>query len=457
MKFFRSIRWRLQLWHGALLIAVLGAFAITAHHLERTRQFRQIDDELQKRLPPLIASLKRAPLPEGQTSLRRELVLSPTHAALFDRDGNSAFYYIVWLRNGEPVTHSATAPSDTPLPDVREAPARSRGAFREAFLFPAPGDCILVGRSITADLAGLRQFGFGLAGAGVAVLMLGVAGGGWLVARALRPIREISSTARKIATGDLTQRINATETDSELGQLADLLNSTFARLDAAFAQQARFTADAAHELRTPVTVMLTHTQNGLTSDCPNEEHREAFEACQRSAQRMRRLIESLLELARLDAGQERVRRERFDLDRVAHECIELVRPLADQRRIAIHHDLSAIGCVGDVERVAQVITNVLTNAILHNRTAGEVRVTTGQEDGFVTLSVADTGPGIPPEDLPRIFERFYRADKSRAGSTGGAGLGLAISKAIVEAQGGTIEAASQAGVGTRFFIRLPAA
>ena len=282
-----------------------------------------------------------------------------------------------------------------------------------------------------------------------------LAGGAWLVTRALRPIRDISATAGKIATGDLTQRINTADTESELGQLAGVLNSTFARLDAAFAQQARFTADAAHELRTPVTVMLTHVQNGLASECPNEEHREAFEASQRAAQRMRRLIESLLELARLDAGQEPLRRDECDLALIAAAGIELIRPLAAAHSINIYADLPAAVCHGDADRLAQVVTNLLTNAIDYNHDGGEVRVTTGCDHGIATLTVGNSGPGISAEDLPHIFERFHRADKARSGTAGHSGLGLAIAQAIVQAHGGSIAAQSEPGGETIFTARLP--
>ena len=452
MKFFQSIRWRLQLWYGVLLIAVLSGFGITAYRLESARQIRRIDEELQQRLPVLVESQRPV---RGDRDLR-EFGLAAKYFSLFDQAGGEGFYYVVWLRHGtRTITYSATAPPDVPMPKVGEPPVRVRGTLREVFLFPGPGDCVLVGRPIAADLADLRQLGWWLSGIGSVVLLVGLAGGAWLVTRALRPIGDISATAGKIATGDLTQRISTADTDSELGQLAAVLNSTFARLDAAFTQQARFTADAAHELRTPVTVMLTHTQNGLASECQNEEHREAFEASQRAAQRMRRLIESLLELARLDAGQEPLQHAPFDLSRTTQDCIELVRPLADERRLTIHSELPAVECLGDSERLGQVITNLLTNALLHNPPGGEVRVTARRENGFALLTVADNGPGIPAADLPRIFERFYRADKSRTRSTGGTGLGLAISKAIVEAHSGTIEVASEPGHGTRFTIRLP--
>jgi len=456
MKRFRSIRWRLQLWHGLLLLLILSGFCVTAYQWESGRISRQIDEELRQRLPVLVASQRPA---RGSADRQaREFRLSPENAALFDRAeaGAGGMYFVVWLRNSEdPVTFSATAPRDTPMPGPGDPPTRQRGDLREVFSFPRPGDCVLVGRSIAADRAGLERFGWMLGGVGAAVLLLGLAGGAWLVTRALKPIGEISATAGRIASGDLTQRINTSDTESELGELATVLNATFSRLDAAFAQQARFTADAAHELRTPVSVVLTHMENGLASGCPNGEHREAFAAGQRAAQRMRQLIGSLLELARLDAGEESFHRTPFDLSRVAEDCIEQLRPLADEHRIALQSDLAPLELCGDADRMGQVIANLLHNAILHNRTGGGVRVAGREESGFVTLTVSDSGPGILPEDLPRIFERFYRADKSRSGSTGGSGLGLAISKGIVEAHGGSLEVASEWGGGSSFTIRLP--
>jgi heavy metal sensor kinase len=452
MKFYRSIRWRLQLWYGALLIAVLCGFGITAYQLESGRQFRRIDEELRQRLPVLVES--QHPVRGGEQM--REFKLSPRGAGLFDGGGDGSFYYVVWLRrSATPVTFSATAPHDVPEPKAGEPPTRQRGDLREAFSFPGPGDCVLVGRSIASDAAELRQLAWTLSAAGTSVLLLALAVGAWLVIRAMRPIGEISSTAEKIATGDLTQRIAIAETDSELGQLATVLNSTFARLDAAFTQQAQFTSDAAHELRTPVTVMLMHAENGLDAECNNPEHREAFEASRRAAQRMRRLIESLLQLARFDAGQEKLHREPFDIVRVAEESIELLQPLADERRIAISRELPPTNCIGDSERIGQVITNLLTNAIIHNKPGGEARVKISRDGDWVVVTVSDNGPGIPAGDLPNIFGRFYRADKSRASSIGGTGLGLAITKAIVEAHGGTISATGTPGSGTIFEVRLP--
>jgi len=305
------------------------------------------------------------------------------------------------------------------------------------------------------ELAELHHFAWSLSGIGGLVLVLGLTGGWWLSTRAIRPIEDISATAVKIAAGDLSQRINVADTDNELGRLAGVLNSTFARLEAAFAQQGRFTADAAHELRTPVTVILTQVQTALKQERAAAEYRATVEACQRAAQRMRGLLESLLELARLDAGQEPMRTRRFDLARTVSDCVELVQPLAAERGIKIQSELPALEIVGDPGRLAQVFTNLLSNAIHYNKDHGEIRVSVQRRDGAALVTVADTGEGISEQDLPHVFERFFRADKSRSSAAGRNGLGLAISKAIVTAHGGGIEVESKPGAGATFTVRLP--
>jgi signal transduction histidine kinase len=170
---------------------------------------------------------------------------------------------------------------------------------------------------------------------------------------------------------------------------------------------------------------------------------------------MRRLIESLLQLARLDAGQETMRRIQFDLARTVSESVELIRPLAEERRITIRTELGAANCLGDPERVSQVVLNLLTNALQHNKDGGEVCVKTHNGNGNAVLTVADNGPGIPAEHLPNVFKRFYRADAARTSSQGRSGLGLAISSAIVNAHGGSIEIESKVGEGSAFTMRLP--
>lgn len=485
--FFNSIRWRLQIWYGIILVAVLAGFGLTAFELERGRQLRNIDEDLHRRLSTLMGALRSPPRgrgpeegfpgrppppeerrgefpsdggpPEGAGPPPEKFQLTAQQASLFGSGEKDAPYFVVWRRDGRELARSTNAPSDISMPPHHgpgdPEPPRTRGSMREVFNITPPGECLLAGRSISGDLAEMQRLGWLLAAVGGVVLLFGLAGGWWLVSRAIHPIADISATAVRIAAGDLSQRINVADTKNELGRLAGVLNSTFGRLEAAFAQQTRFTGDVAHELRTPVSVILTQTQTTLKRERNTAEYRETVEACQRAAQRMRRLIESMLELARLDAGQEPMKSMRFDLSQGVRDCIELVRPLADERGIKMQGELPEINFVGDPERLSQVITNLLTNAIHHNKDRGDVRVSAQLQNDTVIITVADTGPGISAEDLAHVFERFYRGDKSRSGASGRTGLGLAISKAIVEAHGGVIEVTSELGAGTDFVVRLP--
>lgn len=458
MKPFGSIRWRLQLWYGLLIAGLLTICGLTAYHLERSERLERTDEELQRLAYAINGTQRRPPPPPRGEAPRREARPPLALEDVFTPDlRERGFYYAIWTRNFAPFRASPGAPADIPLPEGDSADLRTRGTWRETSVSTNPGDVTLVGRDIARELADLRAFGWKLAAGGLVLLIVALLTGSWLVTRALRPVHDIGAAAQKIATGDLSQRINTRDTESELGQLAAVLNSTFARLDAAFAQQARFTADAAHELRTPLSVVLMHTQNALAGERLSDEQRQALEAAQRAAQRMRQLIESLLRLARIDSGQGAVPCETLDIAAVVRESMELVAPLAIPRGIAIQTDLAPAPTCGDREGLGQVVTNLLTNAVHHNRDGGEVWVRTRVESGRAILIVADNGPGIAPEHLPHVFERFYRADKARTAHLGRTGLGLAIARAIVQAHGGEIEAKSASGAGAEFVMRLPAA
>lgn len=454
MKFApRSLRWRLQAWYGLLLLIVLCAFGLAAFQLEKAN-LQTVDADLHRRLSALVNALRSGPRGGPRPQPGPILKFPPEIEALFTED--SRFYYAVWMRGPEPAARSANAPQIIPRPGPGSEVIRTRdGTLREAFLFAAPADCVLVGRSVAEQEAKLYSHAAWLALSGVVLLGLGLLGGSWLVAHMLKPVEDISATAARIATGDLGQRIPSLTTDGELGELIHVLNSTFAQLDAAFSQQARFTADAAHELRTPVTVLLAETQGALSRERPAEEYRESLETCQRAAQRMRRLIEVLLELARIEFGKNVLQRQKCDLAVIASECLGQVTALARERRITTDADLSLAPVVGDPDRLAQVITNLLANAIQHTKPGGKIHVTTKADKHAVSLSVTDSGSGIAPDDLPHIFERFYRADKARTSGAGNAGLGLSIAKAIVTAHGGSIKVRSEAGHGASFSVEIP--
>ena len=471
MKAFGSIRWRLQFWHGLLLTLVLAGFGLTLLELFREDQFRRVDEELYERLEVIIRSVEREggfrgrppreqPPPEKRLPPPRpNLRLGPREEGLFDGSGRHTFYYVAWLPEGDVLSRSASAPRELNRPERTALPrgARLRGSMRECFHFPPPGGCFLVGRDISDRLAEMRRFEWLVAGAGALVLALGLTGGWWISTRALRPISDISTAAAKISAGDLSQRIRAANAGSELGGLVRVLNDTFARLQASFSRQAQFTADASHELRTPVTVILTETQGALGRERSAAEYRESLEACQRAAQRMRRLTESLLILARLDSGESDALNEPCELDQIAQDAVEALRLLAEERSVALNLETSgSVPCVGNAGQLGLVVSNLVRNGISYNRPGGSVTVAVAvrAENGTAVLTVSDTGKGIAPEDLPHIFERFYRADKVRS-TDSGYGLGLAITKAILDAHEGTISVTSAIGEGSRFEVRLP--
>ncbi|MEI8387194.1 MAG: ATP-binding protein [Verrucomicrobiota bacterium] len=458
MKFFHSVRWRLQLWHGLLLVLALAGFGFTAWELQRENQLSRVDRELEQRMG-IIEGAMRPDKGAAGPPQRGKLRLSPREQNLFDGLPGQVYYYVIWLRDGREGGISEAAPASIPRPDKMPGPPvfRSRGVFRECFHDTPDEECVLVGRDIGDEIAGIRSTAWLLAGAGGAVLALGLAGGWWIAARALRPISQISATAKKISAGDLGQRIPPADSESELGRLSGDLNQTFARLQAAFARQEQFTADAAHELRTPVAVILTQTQSALSRERSAPEYRESLSACGRAADRMRGLIESLLLLARSDSREPREEFEPCDLGLIATEAAETLKPLADGCGVGLELQVSPAPCSGNAGQLAQAAANLADNAIRHSRPGGAVRVSVRHDENGAALTVSDTGDGIAPADLPHIFERFYRADKSRAAGQVHSGLGLAITKAIVEGHGGTIEVTSELGAGTTFRLRLPPA
>ncbi len=505
----KSIRLRFQIWLAVLLVAILGGFGFSAFQLFRSAELDRIDAQLDRRVGALSGDLrggppggpggrrgfggpwerggppppgagggmKRGPRGEGfpgpppdfrpDDDFRgppdgplREVRLSARTQNLFDEAETNGFYYVIWNRAGTVWKQATNAPAALARPAQagRDTGVQigTRAGMREAWRHTELGDCILVGRSIADYHLANRRFAGVLVLAGAGILFVGLGGSWSLTTRALKPVRDISAAATEISGGNLAQRISVEETDSELGQLAKLLNATFGRLEAAFAQQKQFTADAAHELRTPLAVLISETQTALARPRSAEEYRETVEACLETAQRMRALTHSLLELARLDAGQELIEKAPFDLAAEARRCVALLGPLARERNVALVADLRPALATGDAARMAQVIVNLVSNAIYYNRENGEVRITTGMEGNGASLKVTDTGMGISPEALPHIFGRFYRADRTRTAAHGRSGLGLAISKAIVDAHGGSLTATSEEGKGSEFVLTLRA-
>jgi two-component system OmpR family sensor kinase len=283
----------------------------------------------------------------------------------------------------------------------------------------------------------------------------------WLVRRGLRPLEEIGVTAGAIAAGDLTRRVEPTDDRTEIGRLGLALNEMLAQIEVAFeerkaseARLRRFVADASHELRTPLTSIRGYAElfrRGAESR--PKDLAKSMERIEAEASRMGVLVDDLLLLARLDQGRP-LEREEVDLARIAADAAESARAIEPERPITLAFDGPAI-VMGDEGRLRQVVDNLLDNTRVHTPKGTPVRLTISQGDDWVVLSVADGGPGLSSDVVPRVFERFYRGDPTRSRGTGGAGLGLSIVSAIVESHGGEVGASSN-GAGATFEVRLPA-
>ncbi|MEI6871841.1 MAG: ATP-binding protein, partial [Verrucomicrobiota bacterium] len=438
MKYPASLRSQLQLWYGILLAAMLLGFAVFAFVFERERRLRGVDEILRARIAEITAAFQSSPERGKDIRVALEERIVPAFQDKFSSE--SGCYFVVWMRGNAAVAWSVNAPVGIEKPAHGSVSARTRGEFRETLLFTPPVDCILVGCSMQPMKEDLQRLAGVLCAVGCGILFAGLLGGWYLTTRAIRPIDKIREVAEEIAGGNLSQRIVIDRKESELGRLAESLNWTFSRLELEFDKQSHFLADAAHELRTPLAVLLTQTQAALMRERSAKDYRETIVSCERSAQKMRRLIESLFELARLQIGKDTRPLEQCDLALLASDSVEDILPLAEARGIRMITALSAAECVVDRERLNQLLTNLLANAIEYNEEAGEVRVSVGVENGAAVLRIANTGAGIVEEDIPHVFGRFYRADKARVGVGGHIGLGLAIAQAIVLAHGGTIVA-----------------
>lgn len=288
-------------------------------------------------------------------------------------------------------------------------------------------------------------------------LTLVISGGGgvFLARRALKPVANMTDTALEIEENDLSRRINITTKD-ELGRLGTTLNQMIERLEKAFGRQKQFTGDASHELRAPLAVIQAESTLALQKVRKAGEYRKCIETISEEADHMSGIINQLLVLARADAGKEHLRFENVELAGFVRETCSDMEILCQEKKLGL-----ALGMVGksiikgDKKSLRRLITNLLSNAIRYTPPGGSITVSLRKKAGMAFLTVEDTGIGIPTNDLPFIFERFYRVDKARSRSEGGSGLGLAICKHIAEIHGGTIEVKSEAGKGSAFHVKLP--
>jgi len=287
-------------------------------------------------------------------------------------------------------------------------------------------------------------------------IMIISASGGFMISRkALAPIKSISKTIDKISESNLSERINVEDTPEELRILASSFNCTLDSLERSFNRQRQFAADASHELRTPLSVILSQSEIILRKDRTTREYKNALAAIRESAMMMSQIIGRLLTLARLSTDKVGLKIEDIDLNEIIRESIKLLSPLAEQRGISINTSADGQSVIsGDKAALLELFTNLIDNAIKYNVPGGKVDISIRKETGFIVTEIRDTGIGIPESDLDKVFDRFYRVDKSRSKESGGIGLGLSICSEIVKLHGGRIEIKSKLAEGTTVYVHL---
>jgi two-component system, OmpR family, sensor kinase len=335
-------------------------------------------------------------------------------------------------------------------------PSRSsEGSYRvRASLDPEhPGKLLLIAASLGGVEGTLHRLILVEVIATGAVLAALAALGLWVVRLGLRPLREIEVTAAAITAGDLSHRVDHPDRRTEVGRVGTALNTMLDRIEGSNRRLRRFVADASHELRTPLAAVRAYAElfDRGTAARPEDLER-SMSGIKREAERMSVLVEDLLLLARFDEGRP-LERKPVDLAELVGEAVDAARVVEPDRPIDVSVEPATV--TGDGTRLRQVVDNLLANARVHTPPGTPVFVELHRVDGRARLSIADHGPGLTEEQAERVFERFYRADTSRARASGGVGLGLSIVAALIEAHGGQAEAQPTPGGGATFVVTLP--
>lgn len=452
-----SIRMRLASAYSATVVAILVVYGLTVWVFVANRIAHEVEHRLGEDL--ILVESMLAPDAKGQLQWRAGG--DPTFAVLQHK-----LLAEVWSADGVRLLDTEGArllilPSRPPDPKT-PATGLLEGSDRSLRVFERPlqiGDQLVTVRILRAEarLWGLLEqlLIIGLLGL---PLWGGVVGliGYWLSKRALSHVARLTELAQIISAKHLSQRLPVANAHDELGQLSQVFNATFARLESSFTQLQRFTADVSHELRTPLTSLRTVGEIALHHPRDPAAYREAIGSMLEDVERLTRLLDTLLMLSRADAERVMLTPESTDLGVLTEQIADQLSVLAEDREQTLTtraHGLLEI-CV-DPAIIRLAITNLIDNAIMHGRIGGTIAVTVLREANDVLVRVHDDGAGVPEAHRHRIFERFYRVDTARSRAAGGTGLGLAIARWAAEAHGGTIELEPDPTQGASFLIRLP--
>jgi heavy metal sensor kinase len=452
-----SIGGRLTAWYSLMLALSLGLFGALAYFAISHSIRTTIDTELQHRLRAA-CDIIAEDAPSGIAALQDEF------SELVDSEGAGSRLRVSYgegsiifsepdIANGVP-PRRGSAPA-SPF-SARIGGARFR-LLRESVDVAGTKYDIEVAVATQEFDRSLERFRAMLYAAGPLFLVLAAFGGYWLSRRALAPVDQITQAARTIGAQDLSHRLDVPRTSDELERLADTLNEMLSRLEAAFQRVTQFTADASHELRTPVSVMRTNAEIALRKPRSEAEYREALWRILEESEKLSHLIEQLLLVARADSGSAVLPMAPTDLNTALGNACREASILAEAKHLNFRQSIPEDRlCVeGDSASLERLFMILLDNAVKYTPSGGQIDVRLRSEDGFAVAEIRDTGRGIAPADLPRVFDRFYRADRARSRESGGTGLGLAIGRWIAEAHRGEIGVESELAKGATFRVRIP--
>lgn len=465
-----SIRFKLVMWFTAILAVILCIFSFFLYYTQSRNLQADALRQLERRVTGLTENVSTS-LHAGNihilvpTGLLQDedvfILLSPDGQILASQGPISPIQVLRIFSSGLQAAHGSAE-----IPIIRwTSPASQNYAF---FIRPLEGQYginwfMVFGGVVDPNALG-RRFLLTLVVGSLLTLLIAMAGGLWLADRAMRPVKTITQAARSMSESDLSKRLNM-HTRDELGELANTFDGMLARLQAAFERQRQFVADASHELRTPLTIVNLETSRMLASAHPVEDYRHALSIVRTENNFMTRLVNDLLTLARMDAGQTTLNRIPLDLSDVVVETLERLTPLANRNRVTLEAGpLPETIISGDRQHLMQMLSNLVENAIKYSR--GELRqvhVETGTTDGQPWVRVSDTGEGIAAEHLPHLFDRFFRVDRSRTRSDpsdfdpdapAGSGLGLSIVQWIARQHQAEVLVESTPGKGSCFKVKF---
>ena len=465
-----SVRFRLTLWYVAVLALVLVEFSIGVYGLLTQSLYNRLDSALRNEVRALASALdrkvsERKTESEAALAVQEERFASRQATAIFDANGqllaekptrsgkHARLPPLNLLRGDDTYFYTVLEEEDGGRDGRRIAVKRIPSATGRQYIFAVsqPLD------RVAEELMSMRRI------LSIAVpLALALAGlGGWFLARrSLAPVVAMSERARRISAENLEERLPLVNPRDELGRLAATFNELLTRLESSFKQQRRFMADASHELRTPLSVIRTATDVTLSREHRDEnEYRDALRIASEQTHRLTRIVEDMFTLARADAGSRTLEESDFYLDELIAETARAASVLGASKGVKLDvNSTTEMMCHGDEGLLRQMVMNLLGNAIKHTSSGGVVRMSLDQHNGQYQIRVSDTGAGIPVDAQPHIFERFYRADRSRSRAAedgGGAGLGLAIARWIAEAHKGQLYLERSDQTGSVFVASLP--